>query len=242
MRVALHGLILYALWCGSSASAALNLMQTRLVYEGGSREVSLMVQNPGPDAALLQAWVDGGDERQGPAEASAPFLVVPPLVRLGPDRGQALRVLGADPSQLPQDRESLFWLNVLGLPPKASASQGSVQFAYRTRIKLLYRPVGLRGTVAESVGRLHWRARAGGLSVTNPGPFHISLSEVLLDAGGRRLAWQAAGVIPPYGSLHIPLAGAEQAGRAGRLRWIDDDGSYREQVFLLVPKGGDEDE
>ena len=126
------------LWC-SSSEAALNLMRTRVIYKGGN-EASLMVRNDGSEPSLLQAWVDGGNEQQGPADVSTPFLVVPPMMRLGPQRGQVLRILGADLSGLPQDRESLFWLNVLGLPPKAQASQGSVQLAYRTRIKLFYRP------------------------------------------------------------------------------------------------------
>ncbi|MFM4667524.1 molecular chaperone [Aeromonas media] len=126
------------LWC-SSSEAALNLMRTRVIYEGVT-EASLMVRNDGSEPSLLQAWVDGGNEQQGPADVSTPFLVVPPMMRLGPQRGQVLRILGADLSGLPQDRESLFWLNVLGLPPKAQASQGSVQLAYRTRIKLFYRP------------------------------------------------------------------------------------------------------
>ena len=113
-----------------------------------------------------------------------------------------LRILGADLSGLPQDRESLFWLNVLGLPPKTQASQGSVQLAYRTRIKLFYRPSGLAGSPAEAVSRLGWQGQAGGgLRVSNPGPFHISLSEVLLS--GPHLAWREGGVLVP-GSYDRP--------------------------------------
>ena len=106
----------FLLWC-SSSEAALNLMRTRVIYEG-STEARLMVRNDGHEPSLLQAWVDGGNEQQGPADVSTPFLVVPPMMRLGPQRGQVLRILGADLSRLPRDRESLFWLNVLGLPPR----------------------------------------------------------------------------------------------------------------------------
>ena len=242
MRVLwLGSLVLGAVLWGGHGEAALNLMATRLIYEEGG-EAGLLVRNGGAEPSLLQAWIDDGDERQGPAEVSTPFLVVPPMMRLGPDRGQSLRILGADLRQLPRDRESLFWLNVLGLPPKASTSAASVQLAYRTRIKLLYRPTGLQGTVADAVARLDWREQAGGLRVTNPAPFHISLSEVLLEAGGRRLRWQGAGLIPPRGTLQIPLSPAGMAGARGRLRWIDDDGNYREQGFELTRLGGDEDE
>ncbi|WP_233421490.1 fimbrial biogenesis chaperone [Aeromonas media] len=227
------------LWC-SSSEAALNLMRTRVIYEGGN-EASLMVRNDGSEPSLLQAWVDGGNEQHGPADVSTPFLVVPPMMRLGPQRGQVLRILGADLSGLPQDRESLFWLNVLGLPPKAQASQGSVQLAYRTRIKLFYRPSGLAGSPAEAVSRLGWQGlEGGGLRVSNPSPFHINLSEVLLS--GPHLAWREGGVLPPYGSLLLPMVGAVSAGARGRLRWIDDDGNYHEQGFVLSKHGGERDE
>lgn len=221
-----------------NCEAALNLLSTRLVYDGGAREVSVTVHNQGAAPSLLQAWVDGGNENQGPAEVSTPFLVLPPMMRLGPEKGQALRVLGADLSQLPRDRESLFWLNVLGLPPKASGSAGTVQLAYRTRIKLFYRPPGLQGSVAEAVTRLRWQAQTQGLSVSNPSPFHISLSEVLLEAGTRKVSWQQGGLIPPYGMLQIPISVAEMTANKGRVRWIDDDGLYHEQGLVLGRQGG----
>lgn len=233
-RAALCSLAL--LW-GPAGEAALNLTRTRLVYQGG--EASLLVRNDGTEPSLLQAWVDGGDEQQGPAEASTPFLVEPPMMRLGPQKGQSLRILGAeDLALLPRDRESLFWLNVLGLPPKASISQASVQLAYRTRIKLFYRPPGLQGSAAEAVTRLRWQVQGQGLSVSNPSPFYISLSEVLLDAGGHRLDWQQAALIPPYGMLKIPLHIVKTTAIRGRARWIDDDGTYHEQGFVPGKEGG----
>ncbi|MEG0008452.1 MAG: fimbria/pilus periplasmic chaperone [Aeromonas sp.] len=218
------------------AEAALNLMQTRVIYQGG--EASLLVRNDGTEPSLLQAWVDRGDEQQGPAEVSSPFLVVPPMMRLGAARGQTLRILGSELERLPRDRESLFWLNVLGLPPKASASQASVQLAYRTRIKLFYRPPGLQGSAAEAVTRLRWQTQAQGLSVSNPSPFHVNLSEVLLEIGAGKTRWQPGGLIPPYGMLQIPLQAVETTANKGRVRWIDDDGIYHEQGFVLGQKGG----
>ncbi|MBV7596416.1 molecular chaperone [Aeromonas sp. sia0103] len=238
-HITLSCLALGSLLWWPGCEAALDLMRTRLIYAGGASEASLMVHNQGEAPTLLQAWVDGGDEQQGPADVSTPFLVLPPMMRLGPDKGQALRVLGADLRALPRDRESLFWLNVLGLPPKAASAGGSVQLAYRTRIKLFYRPAGLAGSAAGAAERLIWHELAGtGLRVTNPTPFHVSLSEVLLEARGQSFSWHEAGVIPPYGILPIPMPGAALAGARGRLRWIDDDGNYHEQGFVLNQQGG----
>ncbi|WP_434663587.1 fimbrial biogenesis chaperone [Aeromonas sp. NJAU223] len=237
MTLCLRGaLCLVALLWGHAGEATLNLTRTRLIYQGG--EVNLLVRNDGTEPSLLQAWVDGGDEQQGPAEVSTPFLVAPPMMRLGPQKGQSLRILGADElTHLPQDRESLFWLNVLGLPPKASLSEASIQLAYRTRIKLFYRPPGVQGALADAVARLDWRMQADGLSVRNGSPFYISLSEVWLEAGSRRQSWQQAGLISPYDTLVIPINMVGNTAIKGRVRWIDDDGTYHEQGF--VPgKGG----
>ncbi|MFN4321015.1 MAG: hypothetical protein ACK4E9_03130 [Aeromonas media] len=55
-------------------------------------------------------------------------------------------------------------------------------------------------------------------------------------------AWREGGVLPPYGSLSLPMAGAVPAGACGRLRWIDDDGNYHEQEFVLSRHVGERDE
>ncbi|MCV3287195.1 hypothetical protein ACEUEG_00140 [Aeromonas media] len=59
---------------------------------------------------------------------------------------------------------------------------------------------------------------------------------------GPHLAWREGGVLPPYGSLSLPMAGAVPAGARGRLRWIDDDGNYHEQGFVLSRNVGERDE
>ena len=127
-------------------------------------------------------------------------------MRLGPDEGQTLRVLGADLSWLPQDRESPVLAQCGWGFPKAHASQGSVQLAYhRTRIKLFYRPPGLAGS--------RWRSRClaglagpagGGLRVTNPGPFPHQPERGAADGRRGGLAWREGGVPPPYGGSPCP--------------------------------------
>ncbi|MCV5656029.1 fimbria/pilus periplasmic chaperone, partial [Escherichia coli] len=82
-------------------------------------------------------------------------------------------------SVLPKDRESVFWFNVLEVPPKPDAAtatnQSLLQLAFRTRIKLFYRPEGLKGNPSDAPLALKWSwATAGGqtaLQVTNPTPY-----------------------------------------------------------------------
>jgi P pilus assembly chaperone PapD len=53
-----------------------------------------------------------------------------------------LRIIDATNNQLPQDRESLFWMNVKAIPSmdKSKLSDNTLQLAIISRIKLYYRP------------------------------------------------------------------------------------------------------
>jgi P pilus assembly chaperone PapD len=48
------------------------------------------------------------------------------------------------PPALPQDKESLFWLNIKAIP-SASQVDNTLQIAIKTRIKLIYRPATMKG-------------------------------------------------------------------------------------------------
>ncbi len=79
-----------------------------------------------------------------PEKDSAPFIVLPPIVRIEPGKGQSWRLV-FNGSRLPQDRESLFWFNLLDIPPepKNGTAINYLQLAIRSRIKLFYRPAGV---------------------------------------------------------------------------------------------------
>ncbi|WP_163540299.1 fimbrial biogenesis chaperone, partial [Klebsiella pneumoniae] len=69
--------------------------------------------------------------------------------------GQQLRIKKL-PSSLPADRESVFFLNVLDIPPRPEnlQNQNTVQLAIKSRIKLFYRPAALKGTLDDAVAKL----------------------------------------------------------------------------------------
>ncbi|ALP58412.1 fimbria/pilus periplasmic chaperone [Pseudomonas aeruginosa] len=85
---------------------------------------------------VMQSRVSIPDERD-----DAPFITIKPLTLISPNGQQMLRVLHAGQS-LPEDRESLFWLNILDIPrnPRQADTR---KFAIRQRLKLFYRPARL---------------------------------------------------------------------------------------------------
>ncbi len=85
---------------------------------------------------------------------------------------------------LPQDRESLFWLNIKAIP-SASTQMNALQIAVKTRIKLIYRPAELHAsTPDEQASQLRWRRTGNELQVNNPTAYVINFNEITL--GGKK--------------------------------------------------------
>ncbi|MFK7089293.1 fimbria/pilus periplasmic chaperone [Chromobacterium violaceum] len=198
-------------WTGA-ASAGVVVSGTRVVYKAEDREVTVKVNNPGKEPSLVQVWADKGNEKSVPDTADAPFLIMPPIFRVDPAKGQTLRLTftGAD---LPKERESVFWLNVLDVPPlpkAASEQRNFMQVAFRSRIKLFYRPVGLPGTPDEAADKLSWSLlpQAGGkgymLRASNQAAYHVSLNRSVLLVGKHEYETDG-GMVPPGGSHDFAL-------------------------------------
>lgn len=95
------------------ASADIVISGTRIVYPQSSKDVIVDLDNRGNKPLLVQTWLDDGREDVDPQELKLPFVITPPVSRIDPKKGQSVRITYMG-KPLPQDRESLFWFNVLG--------------------------------------------------------------------------------------------------------------------------------
>jgi chaperone protein EcpD len=196
----------------SAAHASVVLNGTRVIYQAKEREVTLKLSNEGDTPALVQTWVDDGNANALPDDTKVPFTLTPPLFRLDPKKGQTLRIIYTQ-EPLPQDRESLFWLNVLEVPPVASAAPdaaNSLQLAFRSRIKLFFRPAGLPGDANDAPAQVSWkfvRRAAGGyaLAATNPTPYHVTFSTVAARTGGATYRNERGAMVAPHATVEIDL-------------------------------------
>lgn len=112
-----------------------------------------------------------------------PFIITPPLYRLDGGQKNLERIVMT--GSLPQEQESLFWLNIKAIP-SASKQMNALQIAVKTRIKLIYRPEGLRAsTPEEQANKLTWQQSGNAIQVNNPTPYVINFNEITL--GGRKL-------------------------------------------------------
>ncbi len=178
----------------ADASASLSVIGTRFIYPAGVSALTIRVGNVGTRPALVQAWLDRGDETADPSAVTVPFILSPPLLRMDPQETQALQLRHTG-EPLPDDRESLFWVNLLEVPGREDGSGNLLLVSYRLRMKLLFRPQGLAGDPRAA-------ARSGRLAPAS---------------GGTAGAAGAAGGGQPQSLSRFP--GAPRAGR-GRPRHV----------------------
>lgn len=162
-----------------TANAGVIIGGTRVIFEGAKKEATINITNPDNTPYLIQSWIDMQDGVSG----KAPFIITPPLYRLDGGQKNLERIVMT--SSLPQEQESLFWLNIKAIP-SASKQMNALQIALKTRIKLIYRPEGLRAsTPEEQANKLTWQQSGNAIQVNNPTPYVINFNEITL--GGRKL-------------------------------------------------------
>lgn len=202
---------------GSIASAVIS--GTRVIYPSDSKEVSVKISNNGSAPVLIQSWIDNGDQNARPSAIKVPFVLTPPMNRVDAGKGQTLRIsyTGAN---LPTDKESVYWLNVLEVPGKnqAKAADNTLQMAFRSRIKLFFRPAGLQGNANDAPKSVTWQANGSSIQASNPTPYYVNF--VNLSVNGKKVE---AAMVPPRSSMTVELPGKPGSKISGA--FINDYGA-----------------
>jgi P pilus assembly chaperone PapD len=121
--------------------AAINLDRTRIVFPESDKASSLKVENQSKALPYLAlSWIEDENGRKEDTH----FMALPPIQRIEAGSASQVRIVKqAATSQLPKDRESLFYFNLREVPPKstsASDERSVMQVAMQSRIKLFWRP------------------------------------------------------------------------------------------------------
>lgn len=153
---------------------------TRIIINEKNKESTVQLRNKGSRPSLLQLWIDDGKINSRPGEIKLPFIITPPVVRVDSGKGQAVRIIATNPALL-QNREYLFWFNMLEIPPKAQIQKTGnthMQLAFRTRIKIFYRPTGLQISPLQSYKELKVTVQGNKIKIVNESPYHITFSKI----------------------------------------------------------------
>ncbi len=214
---------------------SVKLGASRIIYDPAKSGAMLSVVNGQNYPMLVQTEIFLEDKT-----TKAPFTVTPPLFRLDGGQTSRLRLIRTGGDYAP-DRESLHWVCVKGIPPKADdlwakddkgadeskAVSFNVKFSVNSCIKMFIRPAGVKGKPDDAAAALKWQKSGDKLTVTNDSPFYINLSQVTV--GGKEVKDKR--YLAPLTSDTFTLP----AGGSGSVEWkaINDFGGesvlYREK-------------
>ncbi|WP_413506589.1 molecular chaperone [Serratia proteamaculans] len=184
----------------TAAHAGVIVGATRVIYHGASKEETLSVKNPEKDTPyMLQSWVENANHGQ----QAKTFVITPPIFKLDPGQETNLRIvyMGTD---LPKDRESVFWLDVKSTPGTLKSEENQLQVSIKSRIKLFFRPAGIQGNSAEAYKHLKFSRQGNQLNVNNPTPYYVSFYSVKI--GSNEI--KDAGMVAPMSNASWPLTSA----------------------------------
>lgn len=235
----------------SLASVIIN--GTRVIYNESDDETVLQLKNQGPKPLLVQSWIDDGDIGATPDTAKSPFTITPPVTRIDSQKGQAVRIMRTNPVPL-RDRETLFWFNLLEVPAKPtqqiSAGANTMQFSFRSRIKLFYRPDNLSMTTAQAYQSLSFSLKKSGggniIHIKNPTPYYLTIRDLVIKNKKdtpvlASIAKNQAHMVSPFGELDITLDGLKNQSATGAKIFyslIDDFGGDIHNEWTLNNQTG----
>lgn len=214
------------LFISASHAAGIQVGRTRIIYEASKKEVALPLINKEKELPwLIQSWTDTGD-----GKTRGPFVVTPPLFRLDPQKEQSLRITWSGAS-IPNDRESLFWINVRTIPAvaKDDDNKNVLRLIYKTRMKLFWRPKGLKGTSIENCKNLRFSRQGPTLKIINDGEYYSVFDRLQLDG----IVVKEADLVAPKSSVNAVLPPAA-SGRNVNWRCITDYGNASDKFTAAL--------
>lgn len=148
-------LLFFGLLFITSAQASVVVGATRVIFDGAKNNSEVAVENKDNSSDIVQSWVSVVDATSPAKDA---FIITPPLFRLKAGEKGFVRIVRSG-KPLAADRESMFWLNVKGIPAMNNMPDTNmVQFAINSKIKLIYRPAELKNSSPEMYAeKLQWQ-------------------------------------------------------------------------------------
>ncbi|WP_305038340.1 fimbria/pilus periplasmic chaperone [Buttiauxella sp. B2] len=213
-----------------SASAAIALDRTRVVYNGSDKSLTLSIENKNNVLPYLaQAWLEDISGNK----VSSPVIALPPIQRVEPGTKSQIKLQGITSAlnALPQDRESVYYFNLREIPPRTNKAN-TLQLALQTRIKLFYRPTALAvSNTDKPFQEKVTLTRSGNVyTVNNPTPYYVTI----INAANNTKALPGNSfkpfMVPPKGQAPIGV-NADAIGSSPVLTYINDFGGRPKLIF-----------
>lgn len=234
-----------AIFLTTQLNANIILHNTRVVFGDDEKEKTLRLHNNNAHPVLVQTWVDDGTQEQIGSKSKTPFTILPPIFRMEPEQGHILRIVYNGQS-LPKDKESIYWVNVFEVPPKDAKlkDENTLQIAFRTRIKLFFRPKTLETPTPDQladkieckVSNYKNLTKTAKLNCKNNSPYYISFSNISLveNKNHTALPLEEIGMSAPFESSNTDIKLTQTDGHYLNASIINDQGGVTEKKLKVI--------
>lgn len=202
-----HSTALILLSTFTATNAAVVMTGTRVIFPASQNEKSVQLQNKDSNPNIVQVWLDKGDESSTPETANAPIVANPQIFKMAPNQGQVVRLIFTeDKSTLPQDRESIFYMNFSEIPASKdnNAEKNKLMLVFKNRVKVLYRPDRLPvppQDIAKSI-TYQWVGSNSNQKIIlhNQSPYYASFADLSITSNGQKKLIAKNEMIAPFSS------------------------------------------
>nr|ELR5228986.1 molecular chaperone [Providencia rettgeri] len=178
--------LLGIVFVSQASFAAVSLDHSRVIFTQNDKSQSITAHNSGGKKYLVQSLIFSTLEKEG--EASENFTVIPPIVTLKENSNNALKIIPKSLGDLPNDRESLFYLMSNFIPETQQRNNDdsdkvNTRFNLSTKIviKMFYRPNGINGHVNDYINKLTATQVGKKIVIKNPSPYYYTLVNIKMD-------------------------------------------------------------
>lgn len=219
INVVLSTLILLS----SYVQASLTMDRTRVIYDAAKPGVSVVVENTDTkDPFLVQTWLESSEGKK----ITEPLVALPLLQRIEPNQKKQIRINAVNETiSLPQDKESLMYFNILGVPPKSDL-ENVVEVVIQSRFKLFYRPKGLIKYQENNWQQeLTLEKKNNEIHFNNPTPYHIVV--ININNNPQKAKGFSEVIINPNSSFVYRLNEKQKGSGDIIVTYLDDYGAPR---------------
>lgn len=171
--------------CLSHSQAAVVMNASRIVMDG-TTEKTITFDNTSNNPFIVQVEADNKDKPD--------FIAMPPVFKIKEKGGQTVKVkLLSD--ELPQDKESLYYLNFTQIPGarKNENDDDRLNIIIRSRLKIIYRPASVNAFSAKDEKKISYRLQNGTLVISNKSPNILSIRDI---SNGKRILAEKVTLLP----------------------------------------------
>lgn len=214
---------LFAFLFSQSTYAAFILNGTRFIYDESKKNISIEVRNQSKEGYGGQVWIEHASQ----STSDPAFIPLPSFFKVGGEQTQIVRIMKITES-LPNNKESIFWLNVQEIPPVSDNESNVMVVAVNTKVKLIYRPEQIKNERPNAESLLIVEKSGNQLVLKNPTAYFFAAVDLKIN-GHKKVKlskdlMNEIGMIKPFSSIYLTGLNANK-GDSITIDTIDDYGA-----------------